>query len=138
MTHKPYQAILQPGFTLLEILVALAIVAISLTALSGSISTVTSNNATIQQKTVALWIAEDVINEHRINHQWPPVGRHTGTRELLGSQWQWSLQIEQTSTQDMFKATVSVANSANPDKVLSWLNTYYSTYIRSQQNFHNG
>ena len=119
------------GFTLIEILVALTIVTIALSALSGGTAIINHNAAAIQERTIALWIAEDILNKNRINHQWPSVGDHAGYQSLAGNDWQWVLSIESTNTQDMYRASVRVTNPSLPDKVLSKLTTYYSTYERT-------
>lgn len=121
------------GFTLLEILVALAIVAISLSALSSSTNTLNRNNVSIRDKTIAQWVAEDVLTGYRISGQWPSVGLHEDSRELANTDWNWQLEIEQTNTQDMYRATVTVRLADQLDRNIYRLSTFYSSQLRAQE-----
>ena len=59
------------GFTLLEVLIALAIVALSAGALLGTITSSASNVAYLQDKTLAEWVALNRLTEIRIAQQMP-------------------------------------------------------------------
>lgn len=123
------------GFTLIEILVALAILAIALTALAGSSQTLTSNQARMQEKTIALWVAEDRLNEYRITQQWPPATTQTGKRALAGSEWQWTTRRNTTSSSDIYHLSVDVVNVNEADRIVLTLDTYYAAYTRSRRSF---
>ena len=84
------------GFTLIEILVALVILAIALAALMDSMNTVARNGVALQERTLALWIAEDVLNESRIANNWPATGITNGKHKLDDKNWPWQLDIEQS------------------------------------------
>lgn len=62
------------GFTLVEVLIALAIVAISLAAFMRLTSQTTSNLGRVEQKTLAMLSAQNAINELRMAPL-PPAGR---------------------------------------------------------------
>ncbi len=123
------------GFTLIEILVALVILAVALTALSGGASTANRNNVRLQDKTIALWIAEDLLNEFRILNQWPTSPQVSGERLLAGQNWQWTVTQQATASQDIYKLTAQVARIDRPDDVLMRLSTYYAAYTRSSRSF---
>ena len=53
------------GFTLVEVMVALAIVALSLTAMAASMNTMIDNASTMRERTYASWIAQNKIAELR-------------------------------------------------------------------------
>lgn len=65
------------GFTLIEVLIALAIVAIALGAVLRAIGALSSNVETARARLLALWSADNVLSEITITQQWPETGRST-------------------------------------------------------------
>jgi general secretion pathway protein I len=63
----PRQPWRQPGFTLIEVLVALVIVAIGLAALMITVSSTARTSGSLRDKTLAEWIALNRISEVRLN-----------------------------------------------------------------------
>ena len=123
------------GFTLIEILIAMAIMAIALTALSGNSSVITHNNARLQDKTVALWIAQDVLNQYRISNQWPSAGNSQGENSQLGQNWPWKVNVGNSSASNVFKINISVFSPASPDAPAANLNSFFTRYTRSPKLF---
>ena len=71
MNHSPRQR----GFTLLEVLIALAIVAMSVGALLGTITSSASNIIYLKDKTLAEWVALNRLTEVRIDQNMPDQGQ---------------------------------------------------------------
>jgi general secretion pathway protein I len=63
------------GFTLIEVLIALAIVAIALGAVLKAIGALSTNAETARSRLLAIWSADNVLSELTIAQQWPDVGR---------------------------------------------------------------
>ena len=61
----------QHGFTLLEVMVALAVIAFALAAAVSAVSGNTRNAAGLQQRTYAHWVAMNKMAELQISQQWP-------------------------------------------------------------------
>src|SRR5271157_5349335 len=79
------------GFTLIEVLIALAIVAIALiSALKASGSMVAANDA-LHRRLLASWSADNHLVEIRLAHDWPDVG----TRTFDCSQGQVQMECEE-------------------------------------------
>ena len=76
------------GFTLLEVLIALAIVAMSAGALLGTVTSSASNISYLTAKTVAEWVALNRLTEIRIAQQFPVTGKRTGKVDKSGMRWQ--------------------------------------------------
>ncbi len=72
-------AIVSPegGFTLIEVLIALAIVAIALGAVLRAIGSLSSNVETSRSRLLALWSADNVLGEVTVSQQWLGTGRTT-------------------------------------------------------------
>ena len=95
------------GFTLLEVLIALAIVALSAGALLGTITSSASNVAYLHDKTLAEWVALNRLTEIRIAQQKPPPGKRTGNAEMGGMRWQWEEEItEMELVKGLFRVDV--------------------------------
>ncbi len=77
------------GFTLLEVMVALAVLAISLGALSKGISIYLDNAAYLQERTFATWVAQNRATELQILQSWPKPDTTKGTSQMAGREWHW-------------------------------------------------
>ncbi|PTB22446.1 type II secretion system protein GspI [Trinickia symbiotica] len=71
------QSALLPGFTLIEVLIALAIVAIALGAVMRAIGALAADTDNSRARLLALWSADNALSAVRISSRWPPVGRST-------------------------------------------------------------
>ena len=98
-----------PGFTLLEVLVALAILAISSIAVIRQTGQSLGQLQQLQQKTVALVIAENRLNAMRISEQWPGTGRQNQSVTFAGQQWQVDTEVSATSEPWLRKIEISVS-----------------------------
>lgn len=66
---------LQQGFTLVEVLVALTIVAIALMACLRAVGSITASSSDLRSRTLAQWSAENRLTEIRVRSEFPSVGR---------------------------------------------------------------
>jgi general secretion pathway protein I len=98
------------GFTLLEVLIALAIVAMSAGALLGTVTSSASNISYLKDKTQGEWVALNRLAEIRIGQQLPDKGKRTGYAEMGGMKWQW----EQEVTELPFKGLWQIDVRARP------------------------
>lgn len=62
------------GFTLLEVLVALAIVGTALGASLRAVGSLTQNSADLRASLMATWSAENRLSQIRIAGEWPQLG----------------------------------------------------------------
>ena len=108
------------AFTLIEVLVALAVLAIGLAALVRGASDYTSNAAALRQRAVAGWVAENQLTEMELAKEWPREGSHDGSEKMAGAEWQWQAQVEETPNPDIRHVTVEVRR-ADHEAVLARL-----------------
>jgi general secretion pathway protein I len=94
------------GFTLLEVLIALAIVALAVGALLGSVTSSASNVIYLKDKTLADWVALNRLTEIRIAQVMPDKGRRTGNTEMAGMKWQWEEEVIELPVKGMFRVEV--------------------------------
>lgn len=81
------------GFTLMEILVALAVVGIALAALLGASARATRDAAELRDRTYANWVAQNVLTEIRISREALESGTQRGTEVMGGETWEWTADI---------------------------------------------
>jgi general secretion pathway protein I len=92
--HSP--ASRQRGFTLLEVMVALAVIAFALAAAVSAVSGNSRNAAGLQQRTYAHWVAMNKMVELRISQQWPATRTTKGSALMARHEWFWSMKVSKT------------------------------------------
>jgi general secretion pathway protein I len=96
------------GFTLLEVLVALVLVAVALAALVRTAGTEARNLALLQEGAVAGWVAANVVAETRLRPGLPDPGRSQGRASMAQRQWRWQLDIQATELPEVRRLDVQV------------------------------
>jgi general secretion pathway protein I len=94
------------GFTLLEVLIALAIVAMSVGALLGTVTSSASNVIYLKEKTLAEWVALNRLTEVRIDKQMPSKGRRKGSTTMAGMRWEWEEEVTELPFEGMLRIEV--------------------------------
>jgi general secretion pathway protein I len=108
----------QRGFTLIEVLVALAIVIIAFMAMYGSMMQVVAATTLMQEKTIATWIAFDRITELRVRKEFPDDDESNGEIEMAGTDWVYTVKINATESDNIRQVIVKVAAAQEPDNTL--------------------
>ena len=96
------------GFTLLEIMVALAVLAIALGAVIKAVGTSAVDIGNLRDRTLASWVALNHINTLRLVREWPDEGTRNGTVEMAGREWRWELQVSNTLNEDIRRIDITV------------------------------
>lgn len=81
------------GFTLVEVLVALAVLTIALAAVMRALVQNIDTSASLRDRTVAMWVAQNRLVTHQIQHDFPDLATTEGSIEMAGSEWRWSEQV---------------------------------------------
>jgi general secretion pathway protein I len=84
------------GFTLIEIIVAVAILAVAMAALITGMARYAANAAALREKTVALWVAHNRLTEIGLEPGWPDLGASDGDVEMAGIEWRWDVTVAET------------------------------------------
>lgn len=106
------------GFTLLEILVALAVLAVALTAAIRTVGQSIDTAAALRERTIAQWVAEDRLTRHIVDRTFPAIDTTTGTTEMGGVTWHWSQQVSATPVAKLRRIDISVAPPDKPDPIV--------------------
>jgi general secretion pathway protein I len=94
------------GFTLLEVLIALAIVAMSVGALLGTVTSSASNVIYLKEKTLAEWVALNRLTEVRIDQNMPGKGARSGSAVMGGQRWEWKEEVIELPIKGLFRVEV--------------------------------
>lgn len=98
------------GFTLLEVLVALVVVAVAVAALGRAGSQVLSGQAELERRTWALWVADNALAELRLE-QAVSTGQRDGSSDMGSRTWYWEMLIEPAPGDELLRAEVAVYDS---------------------------
>ena len=105
------------GFTLIEVMVALAIVAFSLTAVAASMGQMIDTANAMRERTFASWIAQNKIAEMRLANVIPEVSSTSGEVDYAGTEWAWRAVVSETGVENLFRVDVTVSYAGSQDGV---------------------
>ena len=97
------------GFTLIEVMVALAIVAFSLSAVAASMAQMIDTANAMRERTYASWIAQNKIAEMRLANVIPTVSATSGDIDYANYRWAWRAVVSETGVENLFRVDVSVS-----------------------------
>ena len=96
------------GFTLIEILVAVAILAIALAAILAGMARYVDNANYIRQKTIAIWVAHNQLTEMTTQPSWPDTGTSNGNVEMAGLKWKWLAEVKTTPDEHLRRIDINI------------------------------
>lgn len=111
--YSRYAASSRCGFTLVEVLVALAVLAIGVAALVTGVSGYTDNAVTLRDRALARWVAENQLTELQLAAGWPDTGSRDGRERMGGVEWRWEIEVQKTPEPNMRRASVMVRREPN-------------------------
>jgi len=118
--NKPKSA----GFTLIEVMLAMAIFAIAGVALISSADTHFRHLSYIETKMMANWVASNQLVEATLDKSWPPKNNKKGKVELAGREWFWMQKVLKTTDQNMKAVSVEIRLDKAKETSLASLTTY--------------
>ena len=118
------------GFTLVEVMVALAVVAVALPALLLTLSQQLDAVRYLDDRAQAQWVAANRLAELRLILTAKGAlqnGTLSGTEELAGREWYWWSEGVETQLPGFFRYEITVAdNEAGRDSPLHTLDGYFA------------
>jgi len=97
------------GFTLLEVLVAMAIISLGLIGVFSSLNQMLGATALLRDKTLATWVATDRITEMRVTGEYPDAGERNDTVEMAGTEWAYTIKVSKIPDLEMRRLDVTVS-----------------------------
>ena len=106
------------GFTLMEVLVALAVVVLGMMAVVKALNEYTDRTDRVRQKTLASWIATNKLTESAIAPAWPELGDSDADVEFAHQQWRCEIKVSKTAVDNLRRVDVSVSLLSEPGRVV--------------------
>jgi len=114
------------GFTLIEVLVALAIVAVALGTGIKAAGALTNNAQRLADVSAAQWCADNQLANLKLSRQFPGIGDGDFACEQLGRTFKGQLRIRPTPNPNFRRVDASVADES--DQPLLTLSTVLPRY----------
>jgi general secretion pathway protein I len=96
------------GFTLIEVLVALVIVAFGMGAVLAALTSAADSTARLRDKSLGEWIALNEVSNVRLTLSAPKEGQSGEDVDYAGRKWHWRQQVEKTDVPGLLRITVDV------------------------------
>ncbi len=103
------------GFTLLEVMVALFVVAIALGGVVKVMGNAAQNASRLGNRTFAQWVALNQIATLKITKEWPEFDEVKGDAEMASRKWVWVQKTIKTEDENIKRVEVSVRLSGDSD-----------------------
>ena len=107
------------GFTLLEVIVALAVVALGLIAAFNGVIQITSGASYMRERTLASWVAMNELTRIRVDGTFPEVSESDGEVEYGLSTYRWSANVSETGVDNLRRIDMEIAYVDSPDDVIA-------------------
>ena len=120
------------GFTLLEVMVALAIFATLSIALFSAVQHIAVNSASLAERTQALWIADNRMNELRTGMQQPSMRSTQERIEFGGRSWWLSSDVEAAPDNRLLKIELRVSAESSPQRARQYSHARLLGYIEAR------
>jgi general secretion pathway protein I len=96
------------GFTLIEVLIATAVLAFAMGAVISGMARYADNAGSLRERTVALWVAHNRLTEIDLEPSWPSLGKSDGDAEMAGIDWRWFVTVSETPDPEVRRVEIRV------------------------------
>ena len=117
------------GFTLIEVLIALVILAVALAAAGRSASMTADSAIVMKQRLLAQWVAENQLNRDRTaarSSAWPEIGTRGGNEDQAGQSFTWQETVSATANPVFRRVEIKVSPAQDQSHVVAQLIGYVS------------
>lgn len=112
------------GFTLLELLVAMAIFATAGMAIMQSSSAHIRNLSQLDDLTIASYIADNQMQLALLETEWPGKENSQGEVNMANRSWLWQQQVSKLADEDLRLVKITVSLAETPEQQLFQLQSY--------------
>ena len=105
------------GFTLVEVMVALAIIAIALTAVAAKMGRMADTSNAMRERTYASWIGQNKITEMRLANVIPEVSSTSGEIDFANTNWAWRAVVSESGIENLYRVDVTISYPGTDDVI---------------------
>lgn len=120
------------GFTLLEIMITVAVLAVVGTALVKNATQTVKQTTIIEDRTFGLWIAENQLSQMRVeprtDENYPGVGTDRFNVTMANREWEVVVQVASTQNNDIRRIEIEVFDEADLDNPVAGLTAFMGRY----------
>ena len=117
------------GFTLVEVMVALAVVALAVPALLFTLYQQLEGTEYLRDRSMASWVAANRLNELKLvvaKQGAVPEGQLSGETRLAQRDWYWWIEQEGTEVPGFIRVDINVATEETAEQGLHTLTAFIS------------
>ncbi len=109
----------EAGFTLIEVMVALAVVSLGLIAVFNGIIQISDQSAHLRERAFAHWVAMNELTRFRVSGAMPEVSDFDGDVEFADTTYRWEATVSETGVEDLRRIDMRVSYADTPDDTLA-------------------
>jgi general secretion pathway protein I len=114
------------GFTLIEVMLAMAIFSIAGIALLSAADNNFKNLSYLENKVIANWIASNQLVEATLDQTWPPKNNKKGSIKMAEREWFWWQKVIKTTDKNMRAIVIEIRSKEDAKLALTSVMTYVS------------
>ena len=122
----------QQGLTLLEVMVALAIFALTGTAVMKAASDNLASVGQIEEITFATWVANNRLSQLHLKPTWPLKNNQKGEQVMADRTWYWQQRVVETNDDNLRAVEVTVSLDEQFNSSITSVTSYYAKPGASQ------
>lgn len=111
------------GFTLIEVLAALVVLAIAMAAVLSGMARYADTAHHLRLRTLAMWVAQNQLSEVMSQPQWPEEGNQDDTADMGGFEWEWETTVQATQDPALRRIDI-VVRDADGENRYAQLSTF--------------
>jgi len=121
---KTFNSVNKSGFTLIEVMLAMAVFAIAGVALLGVADNNYRHISHLEEQMFANWVASNQLVEVSLDQTWPPKNNRKGKVEMAGRTWYWQQKVVKTANKELRELTMEIRLNEDDELVSASLLTY--------------
>ena len=121
-----FKTVRQSGFTLIEVMLAMAVFAVAGVALLGVADNNYRHISLLEEKMLANWVASNQLVELSLATTWPPKNNRKGNVDMAGRTWYWQQKVIKTDNNLLRQVIMEVRLNEDDELVSASMETYLS------------